>query len=127
MNYRRLISIGVLGAVGLMLTVPALADSAPGAQGRPRSSGVLTAGTSVVKSTRGGLVYGMTLFGGTEAATMVVYDSTSAATSGQEKWEMKWVPGQEPQTITFSSPLVTEKGIVVEIVGTGATGLVLNE
>lgn len=127
MNYRRFILIGVSGAASLMLAVSALADSAPGAQGRPRSSGaIIGSGNSLVKGTRGGLIYAIDLIDdGTTPSTITVYDSkTAVGTDGKQKWEGKTALNNTTYSVVFNPPLVMDEGIYVEVEGPGAVGFI---
>ena len=76
MSHRRFGIIWIAGIVSLALAIPAFADSAPAATGRPRSSGAIKgSGNSLVKSTRGGLIYAITLLDdGSAPSTITVYD-----------------------------------------------------
>lgn len=128
MSNRRSVVLLIAGVVSLLLAIPALAEPPPGGTGRPRSSGAIKgSGNSVLKSARGGLIYGVELVGAS-GNTITVYDkATTGGTEGKQRWEGKIGSNGDTYTMPFPSPLVTQDGIYVEVEGSGATGFILFE
>lgn len=130
MSNRRIGLTVIAGVVGLCLAIPAFADPPPAATHRPRSSGAIAAsGRSLLKSSRGALVYGLELVGGTAPSTLTIYDQiTAGGTEGKQRWELRTTANNETVSVIFPSPLTTDQGLYVEVEGTGAsTGFVLFE
>lgn len=124
----------VAGIVSLALAIPALADPPPQATHRPRATSPVSTGaggstgSNLLKNARGASVYGLLLVGGNAPSSLVIYDQTSeTGASGNQRWELKTTQNGETVSVIFPSPLTTDKGLLVEVNGVGATGFVLYE
>lgn len=88
-----------------------------------KSSGLLAAGTNVVKAGRT-YVKSVSLTGdGVNAATLVVYDSSAAASGTVIAKLFAGISGVTNE-MTYTYPVRAENGIVAVVSGTGAEAIV---
>ena len=86
-------------------------------------------GAEAVKTVRGGAIHAVSIMSGTAPCTIIVYDSVNqaGATVANIKWEGRTVNNNETYSVVFKAPLMTDKGIFVQIQGVGAVGIVAFE
>jgi len=87
------------------------------------SSGLLAAGTTVVKNSKTYLKSISLTGDGTNPATVSVYDNASTA-SGKVLVKLKTNAVGMTSSMEYSYPVKAENGITVEVVGTGAEAIV---